>query len=689
MQLDTKSSSSENKNISISGDVVDSVVIAGDNNTVNQTVVQRITNFFAGDTEQQRARRNRHAMLDLIKNIWIKGVLEKSLYNEVLIELGMEERPGAIDHPWDTQVQMPNQTNRTLPAGTSMIDVFDEMNGAMLILGEPGSGKTTMLLELARDCIMRAEQDDNQPISVIFNLSSWSGPKQSIDDWLVNELNTKYYVSKKIAQSWVLNDDLLLLLDGLDEVKQNNREACVNAINDFRHKHGLTVPIVVCSRIADYDILTTKLNLSGAMLLQPITPEQIDEYFQQAGPELESVHQILKNDEMLQELVKQPLILSIMTLAYQGKQIEAITSKKLDTLEARRKHVFDAYVQQMFVRVARSKNELYIPKQTIYWLAWLAKALIEQGQSIFFLDQMRREWFQTHHQRILVRVLLCGLIGALYALSGIILDPSSWVMGLSSGIVIGVIGEMPQKTTKLFNRRWRKIGQGLILGLYLSLLSLLSIPSVHIWKEVVGSLTWLLIGLFLGGTIEIQDMPTDKLKWSSKSFSRGFILGSALSAVTILGTIYSTGFTFTIFFFLILIFGFLGGLATGLMFGLEKGEIETRTVANQGIRQSLKYMIISGLIGWPIGSIAALAMSGYINNGLFFGLYFVMAFGGYAVISHYSLRFLLFRKGHMPWNYIRFLDYCTDLIFLRRVGGGYIFVHRLLMEHFVAMYKEE
>lgn len=28
------------------------------------------------------------------------------------------------------------------------------------------------------------------------------------------------------------------------------------------------------------------------------------------------------------------------------------------------------------------------------------------------------------------------------------------------------------------------------------------------------------------------------------------------------------------------------------------------------------------------------------------------------------------------------------LIFLRRVGGGYIFVHRPLMEHFAEMYVE-
>ena len=39
----------------------------------------------------------------------------------------------------------------------------------------------------------------------------------------------------------------------------------------------------------------------------------------------------------------------------------------------------------------------------------------------------------------------------------------------------------------------------------------------------------------------------------------------------------------------------------------------------------------------------------------------------------------------MPWNYPRFLDYATERILLRKVGGGYIFVHRLLLEYFAAL----
>src|SRR5215207_3990718 len=100
------------------------VQIIGDQNVVNQTVIQRISNFFAGDTEAQLDLRNRRAMLKLVKNTWIKGVLEKSLYNEVLIDLGMEERPDAVDHPWDMQVQMPDRANRTLLPGTSITEVF-------------------------------------------------------------------------------------------------------------------------------------------------------------------------------------------------------------------------------------------------------------------------------------------------------------------------------------------------------------------------------------------------------------------------------------------------------------------------------------------------------------------------------------------------------------------------------------
>jgi hypothetical protein len=49
--------------------------------------------------------RNRARMLDKVENFWIKGVLEQSLYQISRLELGLEQAPDKIDHPWRTILQ--------------------------------------------------------------------------------------------------------------------------------------------------------------------------------------------------------------------------------------------------------------------------------------------------------------------------------------------------------------------------------------------------------------------------------------------------------------------------------------------------------------------------------------------------------------------------------------------------------
>lgn len=65
-----------------------------------------------------------------------------------------------------------------------------------------------------------------------------------------------------------------------------------------------------------------------------------------------------------------------------------------------------------------------------------------------------------------------------------------------------------------------------------------------------------------------------------------------------------------------------------------------------------------------------------------FSLSMGLSFGGYSCIRHFSIRQFLYRKGLIPWNYAYFLDYATQLKLIKKVGGGYIFYHRMLMEHF-------
>jgi hypothetical protein len=171
-----------------------------------------------------------------------------------------------------------------------------------------------------------------------------------------------------------------------------------------------------------------------------------------------------------------------------------------------------------------------------------------------------------------------------------------------------------------------------------------------------------------------------------------------------------------------LIYGQIGlgcGLITGLIFGLIGGLraklFEETIYPGQRIAFSIRNfffvflssLLIVGLIGglrvWVTAEmigVGPVLLSGpkYIGvvflENLNFGLIVVMAFGlvggfklgGGAVIQHYILRIIIAFNKLLPLRLVRFLDYCVDRIFLRRVGGGYIFVHRLLMEHFAEMY---
>jgi hypothetical protein len=62
----------ENKNISISGDV-SGIVVVGNENTVNQTIIQKFFNIFKSNAETLE-QRNRRILLGHVENAWIKGL---------------------------------------------------------------------------------------------------------------------------------------------------------------------------------------------------------------------------------------------------------------------------------------------------------------------------------------------------------------------------------------------------------------------------------------------------------------------------------------------------------------------------------------------------------------------------------------------------------------------------------------
>jgi serine/threonine protein kinase len=630
--------------------VQDKVTQLIDRETINDSQVETalLSNFnFQMPVEiiphSAQEYRHRQILLKKVKNYWIKGVLETSLHGVILIELGLENRFDVLDRPWGMLWETSEQARQPLPKNLKIFDLLQQMGigGSLLILGEPGAGKTITLLELASDLIARAEQDINHPIPVVFNLSAWTNAKITIAEWLVRELNTKYQVSKEIGKTWIKNQQLLLLLDGLDEISTDHRDACVAAINKFSQEYGET-GIVVCSRIQDYQALSERFFFQGAVFIQPLTLEQIRIYLDNAGSELAALYTTLQADITMQELAKSPLMLSIMTLAYQGVSVTDLPGMNL--IE-RRQHLFDKYIQRMLAR--RSANSQYSHKQAMNWLIWLAQKLQKQSQTVFFIERMQPDWLDNIRQK---SIYIAGLV----LIFVLITAP------------VGVLLKLPIQAVLL----------------------ILIFTKLFFWQ------------IFSYGKIT----PAENLKWSWKNARKhlaiGLILGTIFGLILKLtAEIINTPPHWQDFVMYIMQIPFSGwlrgvvfGLSLGIIFVLTRGltspSIQTLTFPNQGIWQSAKNAVVFGLIGFVLltGATTLLQIQ-TLTWGILGLLFGVAAGGGEACIKHFILRIILYCNGYIPWNYARFLDYATERIFLQKVGGGYIFVHRSLLEHFAQMHR--
>jgi hypothetical protein len=704
---------SGDNNIVVGGDV-SGVVVVGNENTVNQTIIQKFFNIFKSDSETLE-QRNRRILLGHVENAWIKGVLDASLHGAAMLDLGIKQDPEAVTkYPWAIKKE---STDETLPAGTSMLDIFDSigMGRSLLILGAPGSGKTTMLLELARQLIARAREDVTYPIPMVFNLASWT-EKLTLADWLAQELNNLYSVPRKTAPDWVKGDKLLLLLDGLDEVRQESRAKCVEAINAFRKAHGLT-SLAVCSRSQDYADLNAKLSFEGAIEVQPLTQKQIAEFFTRFGKEMAGIKQVLKKDSALREMAETPLFLSIMIMAYRDKRdVEILTSQDEN---AQRKHLFDTYIERMFER--RSENATLKKQNVLHWLSWLSRKMIEHNQEPYFIENMQPNW---------LKILISS--HSIKNITAIMIICSIWFLGLvvwlaASGQIIERIGH---SLDLLFHISFRETS-------YQMITSIIRIVDVIICI-ILSMLLPKQINEEEGEESEVNIMDlfgikmVDRLVWSwrkaftiSRKFTKillqvatFFIFVAILileMSLDYLGLddeqIYSQIYSILLpnLRFLAMLIPVLSMWLVVNVFlsAFNVQEIDQTTIAEQRLWFSAKNSLFVTIL--LVLMLDLVIYTGFISIGVspnekwlirfFFytsptliALSFLIVglkFGGIAIILHYFLRLFLARNNLLPWRLVPFLDHCVDLIFLRRVGGGYIFVHRLLMEHFAEMYVEK
>src|SRR5262249_41186481 len=135
-----------------------------------------------------------------------------------------------------------------------------------------------------------------------------------------------------------------------------------------------------------------RLALQGAVVVQPLTYEEVDAALVQAGQPLVALQSALKENEALHELATTPLMLNILILTYQGSLVRDLPNTEAALLQ----QVWEDYVERMVMRKGDSKS--YPLRETRAWLSYLARQMREHNQTIFYLEHLQPDWLTAFQQ---------------------------------------------------------------------------------------------------------------------------------------------------------------------------------------------------------------------------------------------------------------------------------------------------
>jgi hypothetical protein len=359
-----------------------------------------------------------------VRDTWIDGVLQGATAGLAAFRV---DRASRTDLATARPVPGRWAPGGPIPAARSQSSLFEQSNGALLLLGAPGAGKTVALLELARDLLDTSEVDPEAPVPVIFALSAWDGER--LDVWLVEELRRRYQIPVALGQSWLKARRITPLFDGLDEVVAARRAACVTAFNHLRDEDGLLGVAITCRR-EEYDGLDVRLNVALVVELLPLSDEAVAAWVDAAGERLRGLRDALAARSELRELSRTPLFLNLLAVTTDNRSADKLAPEGGELS----RQLIAAWIDRVYED--RTVGFRFDRRRTESALRWLAARMAERGQTLIQVDDLQPELLGSAGRAIWMGVtrgwvavgmatsgslLLLGLLASLLGGSGAIL----------------------------------------------------------------------------------------------------------------------------------------------------------------------------------------------------------------------------------------------------------------------------
>ncbi len=623
--------------------------------------------------------------------------LQQSTYRDTWLLSGGDSRASSLrSTPRSTQTQL----------GLALASAHDQL----LILSEPGGGKSTQLYLLAHKLVRQAQialekarkelaagiraRDHMPPIQfpIIIDtsiLDSYFDPPSSgsFETWFIDSFAKIYGVQKGFVRSWLRRGRFLPMLDSLDVLNETRRRYFVERINFYIERHS-DQPLIVCSRQNEYIALTdTKFQLFRAVKLLRPTREDV---LRIAGT-VQPLNQILQQFPHLIEELRTPMLLSLALATFAEQAQNAASLLPITDLSNWRTTLCRNYLRWKIENHPGLQIEL-----TEKALAWLGYQLKNHEKVVFYLEDLQHDWLPSLHAQRRYRFLVGSVklflkvtIGPLYGV--FIAELVTIVFAMNNGIeVTRIFGSSPASN----------VG-----------------PLINLISGVIGGLG---LGAGIGEALSTRGNNSLPLHMppGRQNFAGILVVAAVLGILTALAAVVLGGLGVGIVGDII-IGGGVGiflGVILWLMGGLPHARADFQR-PNHGLRNAMVsaigVIILFTLVGLTCGGLIVLVLFTFMSGAAGIssntdpvlligasavaltvltlgGLNAALSAGGASAIQHVALERTLARSSVIPHHFGQFLALARTHAILYREGGGYSFSVRskLLRDCFAEQYEQ-
>lgn len=311
---------------------------------------------------------------------------------------------------------------------TDLLGVYGGLgSGRLIVLGEPGAGKTGAGILLLRDALahratLMAGDRARVPVLVLVTPRGWDPTAEPFAEWLAASLARNYALLRApqyggdAARRLIEDGCLAVILDGLDELPEALRPVALRALDE-----QVTFRLVVLTRSEELVAAVSGGHLRGAAALEllPIGPHQVAEYLTSGQidplpvPWRHVIDHLREHPKgALAHALTTPLMLTLLRDTYGPEEgvDELLDGSRFGSEKAIEDHLLDRVLTAAYTPRPGQPVPRYTVDQARRWLGQLARRMNEDG--IRDLAWWRIPRWVSAWPRVFATVVIVGLFSA-------------------------------------------------------------------------------------------------------------------------------------------------------------------------------------------------------------------------------------------------------------------------------------